>query len=171
MTLSTSATGLDGIALRSAFATFATGITVLTVAGPVPRGMTANSFTSVSLDPPLALACVGRDANMHASLLVAGCFGVSVLAAHQEPVARHFADRRRSFGAAQFDAVPWRPGEHTGAPLILGALAWFECRLWRTYDGGDHTIFVGWLQSAVRPEQAPDRGALVFHSGRFRHLP
>jgi len=134
--------------------------------------MTANSFTSVSLEPPLVLACVDRDANMHASLLAAGTFGVSVLAADQEPTARHFANRSRAPGLAQFDAVDWLPGLQTGAPLIRGAIAWFECQLRDTYDGGDHSIFVGRLLSASRPDtgavEAPE--ALLFYGGRFHRL-
>lgn len=153
--------------LRRTFGTFATGVTVVSVGGSVPHGMTANSFTSVSLDPPLVSVCVERQAIMHASLTDAGVFGVSVLSASQEAVARHFADRHRPLGRHQFDAVDWLPGEHTGAPLIAGALAHFECRLWRRYDGGDHTIFLGELLAAGR---GADSDALLFLSGRFHHL-
>lgn len=152
--------------LRQAFGAFATGVTVVTTGGASPHGMTANSFTSVSLDPPLLLVCVDRDAVMHRTLVATGTFGVSVLAAHQEPVARHFADRRRPLGRAQFDAVGWLPGRCTGVPMIDGAAARFECELWRTYDGGDHSIFIGRLLSLAR--QADD--ALLFLHGRFRQF-
>jgi flavin reductase len=157
------------VLLRRAFGAFATGVTVVTVGGPIPHGMTANSFTSVSLDPPLVLICVDRHAIMH-SRLDAGCFGVSVLAAHQELVARHFADLGRPLGAAQFDGIDCDPGGLTGAPLIVGALAWFECERWRTYDGGDHTIFIGRVLSV---DWAADRTAgdsLLFVQGQFRRL-
>jgi flavin reductase (DIM6/NTAB) family NADH-FMN oxidoreductase RutF len=157
----------DSALLRRVFATFATGVTVLTVGGEVPHGMTANSFTSVSLDPPLVLVCIGRDAIMHRSLRSARSFAVSVLGSQQEAVARHFANRRRELGKAQFDQVDWRPGPLTGAPLIKDALAHFECAVWRAYDGGDHTIFVGKLL-AMRQQQGDD--ALLFFSGRFRQL-
>lgn len=157
---------VDTKLLRRAFGTFATGVTVVTTGGDTPHGMTANAFASVSLDPPLVLICVDRDAFMHGSLIAAGAFGVSVLAAHQEGVARHFADRRRPLGLAQFDAVDWMPGPYTGAPMIDGAIAHFECELWRSYDGGDHSIFLGRLVSLGR--QADD--ALLFFHGRFRHL-
>ncbi|MBB5870077.1 flavin reductase (DIM6/NTAB) family NADH-FMN oxidoreductase RutF [Allocatelliglobosispora scoriae] len=153
--------------LRRALGTFATGVTVVTVGGETPHAMTANSFTSVSLDPPLVLVCVEHSAVMHSSLLARGTFGVSVLAAHQEPVARQFASRLRPLGLAQFDAVDWRPGRLTGAPLIEGALAHLECGLWRSYDGGDHTIFVGTLLSV---EKQADSDAVVFFRGRFRQL-
>jgi flavin reductase (DIM6/NTAB) family NADH-FMN oxidoreductase RutF len=157
----------DAKLLRRAFGTFATGITVVTVGGANPHGMTANSFTSVSLDPPLVLVCVDREAVMHHSLQTRGLFAVSVLAAQQEPVARHFADRWRTLGPAQFDVVDWVPGRCTGAPLIVGALAHFECALWRSYDGGDHTIFVGRLLSV---EKQPDSDAVLFFRGGFRQI-
>jgi flavin reductase (DIM6/NTAB) family NADH-FMN oxidoreductase RutF len=158
---------VDAKVLRGAFGAFATGVTVVTTGGKSPHGMTANSFASVSLDPPLLLVCVDRDAVMHRTLVASGTFGVSVLAAHQEPVARHFADRWRPLGLAQFDAVDWLPGRRTGAPMIDGAVAHFECELWRSYDGGDHTIFIGRLLSLDRP--AEDE-ALLFVQGRFRQL-
>ncbi|WP_253873886.1 flavin reductase family protein [Actinomadura rupiterrae] len=157
----------DSGLLRRAFGTFATGVTVVTCGGPNPHGMTANSFSSVSLDPPLVLVCVGRDATMNRMLRRSEYFGVSVLSAGQEPVARHFAGRRRALGAAQFDPVDWMPGELTRVPLIDGALAWFECRRWRDYDGGDHTIYTGRLLS-MRRQEAGD--ALLFYDGRFRRV-
>lgn len=159
-------------ALRAIFGTFATGVTVITVAAPAPHGITANSFSSVSLDPPLALACVARTSSMHASLLAARAFAVSVLAADQEAVARHFARPGRPSGSAQFDRFGWVPGMQTGAPLIAGALAWFECDLWSSYDGGDHTIFLGRLLSAIRhdADSAATPDALLFHGGRYRYL-
>jgi flavin reductase (DIM6/NTAB) family NADH-FMN oxidoreductase RutF len=153
--------------LRAAFAAFATGVTVITVGGDTPHGMTANAFTSVSLDPPLVLVCVDRDARMHQALALAGGFAVSVLASDQEEVARHFASGHRPRGLRQFTAVRWSPGSRTGAPLIDGALAWFECRLQHSYGGGDHSIFVGRLVSVARY----DRGApLVFFDRVFRRL-
>lgn len=155
----------DAKALRRAFGEFATGVTVVTVGGPTPHGMTANAFTSVSLDPPLLLVCVGRNATMHGYLEAAGAFGVSVLAEDQEPVASHFADRWRPAGRAQFDPVDWVPGTVVDVPLIVGAVARFECELWTTYDGGDHTIFIGKLVAAERPA---GRNALLFHGGAFR---
>ncbi|NRQ39758.1 flavin reductase [Nonomuraea sp. NN258] len=140
----------------------------MTVGGGAPHGMTASSFTSVSLRPPLVLVCVDRHAIMHARLGV-GHFGVSVLAAGQEALARHFADLSRPMGAAQFVGVDHRPGALTGVPLIDGAVAGFECELWRSYDGGDHTIFVGRLLSAERPA-GPAREPLIFYDGRFAGL-
>jgi flavin reductase (DIM6/NTAB) family NADH-FMN oxidoreductase RutF len=157
----------DATRLRRAFGAFATGVTVVTVGGASPRGMTANSFTSVSLDPALVLLCVGRDAGMYRGLTEADTFAVSVLAADQEDVARYFASRSRPAGARQFDAVGWLPGHESAAPLIAGAAAHFECARWRTYDGGDHAVFLG---RVLALDQAPEREPLVFHGGRFRQL-
>lgn len=158
---------VDTTLLRRAFGAFATGVTVVTVGGRTPHGMTANSFTSISLDPPLVMVSVGRNAVMHQIMLGSRRFAVSVLAADQEGIARHFADRRRPLGLAQFDAVDWVPGRRTGAPLIEGALVRFECELWRTYDGGDHTIFIGNLLAMDRPGEDD---ALLFFHGRFRQF-
>lgn len=158
----------DRRTLRRTFGEFATGVTVMTVGEPRPHGMTANSFTSVSMDPPLALVCVGHEAVMHGRL-VAGCFGVSVLAAAQEPVARHFADLSRPLGTAQFEHIECEPGPKTGVPLIRGALARFELQVCGVHDGGDHSIFVGRVLWSERTARRPD-GALVFHRGRFRRL-
>ncbi|GAA2678477.1 MULTISPECIES: flavin reductase family protein [Actinosynnema] len=154
-------------ALREAMRTFATGVTVLTTAGRSTHGMTANAFSSVSLEPPLVLCCVARTALMHAAITEEGEFAVSVLAQGQEHVARYFADRSRPQGAAQFDGVGWRPGERTGAPLLAGALAWLECRVAHAYDGGDHAVFVGEVLSATT---ASDGAPLVFFGGRYRRL-
>lgn len=158
---------VDATLLRRTLGAFATGVTVVTVGGPDPHGMTANSFTAVSLDPPLVLVCVQRDALMHAVLQRTELFGVSVLAAGQEAVARHFADRRRPLGRAQFDAVGWLPGRRSGAPLLTGAAARLECALWRSYDGGDHSIFIGRLLSLDRHD---GHGVLLFVDGRFHQL-
>ncbi|WP_433394206.1 flavin reductase family protein [Micromonospora sp. KLBMP9576] len=152
-------------ALRRLFGIFATGVTVVTVGGTRPHGMTANSFASVSLDPPLVLVCVDRGAVMHSCLDTATAFGISVLTAGQARLARYFADPHRPVGADEFAQVAMVAGERTGVPLIADALAWFECELWRRYDGGDHTIVVGRLLAAEQPRDAE---ALLFHEGQLR---
>lgn len=154
----------DQLQLRTALAAFPSGVTVVTVGGSHPHGMTANAFTSVSLYPPLVLVCIRRDARMHEALVGVDSFAISVLAAHQEGLARYFADRQRPPGAAQFRNVDWSPGHATDAPLIHGALAWLECTLWSTYDGGDHSIFLGRLVSAARRDGGQP---LLFVGGRF----
>lgn len=157
----------DTTQLRRAFGSFATGVTVVTVGGQTPHGMTANSFTTVSLDPPLVLVCVARNAIMHEALLREGVFGVSVLGAGQEQVARHFASSRRPLGAEQFRGTTCQVGAQCGAPLIADAAAHLECELWRAYDGGDHTIFLGRLLSL---DDGGDEDALVFLRGHFDRL-
>ncbi|GGQ18344.1 flavin reductase family protein [Streptosporangium pseudovulgare] len=163
----TSSTVDDAKALRRAFGAFATGVTVVTTGGPVPHAMTANSFTSVSLDPPLVLVCIDRGTVMHQCLSMTGFFGVSVLGARQEKEARHFANRYRPMGMAQFDPVEWLTGELTGVPLIAGTVARFECELWRSYDGGDHTIFIG---KVLGMEHQADGDGLLVYRGQFQEV-
>lgn len=157
----------DAGSLRSVLGRFGTGVTVLSVGGVNCHGMTANSFTSVSLDPPLVLACVAKSALMHAAILAAGSYGVSILGAHQERLARYFADRRRPSGVDQFDVADWFPGTYSGAPLLVGSLAWLECQLVEAYDGGDHSIFVGRVLDMGRELGG---GALMFFEGGFHHI-
>jgi len=153
--------------LRRTLGSFATGVTVLTVGGAAQHGMTANSFTAVSLDPPLVLVCVERDAIMHGALTGTRRFGISVLASHQEWIARHFADRRRPLGAEQFAQIDCVPGVFSDAPLINEAAAHLECDLSHSYEGGDHTIFVAHLLAVSR---RLDAGVLVFLNGQFHRF-
>jgi len=150
--------------LRHVLGAFATGVTVVTAGGDLAHGMTANSFTAVSLDPPLILVCVGRNALMHDVLDRQTTFAVSILAADQTEVARYFSDKRRPIGPKQFDAVSWFPGAHSGAPLIDGALAHLECELDHSHEAGDHTIYIGRLLSLWRRSGAD---ALLFLNGQF----
>ncbi len=157
----------DSRALRGVLGRFATGVTVLAAAGKVPCGMTANAFTSVSLDPPLILVCVNRNASIHQAVLESRSFAVSMLSARQEHVARYFADHSRPRGPAEFAAVDWWPAPSTGAPVMRGALAWLDCSLAAAYDGGDHAIFLGSVL-ASGAESAQD--VLLFFCGEF-HRP
>ena len=157
--------GVVEASLRQVMSRFATGVTVLTTGGEHCHGMTANAFTSVSLDPPLVLCCVSRTARMHKAVTATRCFAVSVLAAGQGETARYFADRRRPAGPAPFDAVDWWPGPVTGAPLLSGALAWLECEVAAAYEGGDHSVFLGRVRSSVR---GTGTEALLFFGGGFR---
>jgi flavin reductase len=157
----------DQRALRDVLGRFATGITVVTSAGDTPHGMTANSFSSVSLDPPLVLVCVGREALMHDAILASEAFAVSMLGADQEGVARHFASRGRPAGLAQFAEVDWAPGPRSGAPLLAGALAWLECELSQVYEGGDHSIFLGRVLGLGR---STGGGALLYYGGAYHQV-
>ena len=129
--------------------------------------MTANSFTSVSIDPPLILVCVNRHASIHQTVLECDSFAVSMLSAGQEHVARYFADHSRPRGAAEFGAVVWSPAPSTGAPILDGALAWLDCALAASYEAGDHVIFVG---SVLASGCGPTHDALLFFGGNF-HRP
>ena len=163
----TSSPPVDARLYRDAIGRFATGVTVVTVHdGTHPRGMTANAVTSVSLDPVLLLVCVAKSARSHESLAVARSFAVNVLGADQRELSDYFArssaDEERPMGG-----WPHRPGG-TGAPILEGALAWFECRVWNWLPGGDHSIVVGEVVDLAleRPAGEP----LLFHAGAYRRL-
>lgn len=121
---------------------FASGVTVVTfrVAEGL-RGVTVASFATVSLAPPLVLACIDRELESEALLTAAGAFGVSILSDRQELLSERFAARAPLVDAA-FSGVPYFTGR-TGSPLLEGAVAWFDCALRAKHDGGDHTIFLG----------------------------
>jgi flavin reductase len=154
--------------LRTVFGRFATGVTVLAAGRDMPRGMTANSFASVSLTPPLVLVCVHHTAAIHQAVVDAQSFSVSILSARQEHVARYFADRTRPRGRQEFDVIGWTPGPNTGAPLLHGTLAWIECSLKAAYEGGDHSIFLG---EVLASETGIAREALLFFDGKFHSPP
>jgi flavin reductase (DIM6/NTAB) family NADH-FMN oxidoreductase RutF len=155
-------------ALRDVMSSFATGITVLTAGGEHCHGMTANAFSSVSLEPPMVLCCIARTAQMHEAILRTRHFGVSVLSAEQEQQARYFASRNRPKGVKQFDEVEWFPGRRSGAPLLAGSLAWLECELAEVYHGGDHSIFLGTVLDAAR---RPGDALLFFGGGFHQGMP
>ncbi|MEO6702324.1 MAG: flavin reductase family protein [Jatrophihabitantaceae bacterium] len=154
--------------LRGVLGRFATGITVVTANSAIgPHGMTANSFTSVSLAPPLVLVCVMRDASMHQAILDSDSFGVSMLSTRHESLATYFANRGRPRDEHEFDLVDWVPGRHTGVPIVTQTLAWIECGLSAVYDGGDHSIFLG---SVLDVGRGDDDDALLFFGGNYRRL-
>ena len=141
---------------------FPTGVTVVAArdANGEPYGLTVNSFTSVSLDPPLVLVCIDREANSHDRLLETSTFTVSVLAAHQGAIAARFASTP---SRERFKDLDWGVSS-TGDPVVEGAAAWVECSLREVHDAGDHTILLG------RVESVGDRDvdALVFYRGLYR---
>jgi flavin reductase (DIM6/NTAB) family NADH-FMN oxidoreductase RutF len=140
---------------------------VITTGGENAHGMTANAFTSVSLDPPLIACCVANTAYMHEAISRQGEFAVSILGADQEHLAHYFTDRNRPRGPAQFDRLSYRRGMWVDAPLLAGAAAWLECRLSVSHDGGDHTIFLGEVLST---EWTGNPSALLFHGGGYHNL-
>jgi flavin reductase len=161
---------VDPADFRAVLGQFTTGITVVTsLQDGVPHAMTASALTSVSLDPPLVLVCVDKGVRMHDAILSCGAWAASVLTGAQRDLAERFARSGRDL-YSQFDGVPVSEAPKTGCPVIEGALSWFECRTWATYDGGDHTIVVGEVLSLAVDEGAgPD--ALVYLRGGYRNLP
>ena len=148
-------------AFRDALGRFATGITVVTaVADERPIGMTVNSFSSVSLDPPLILFALGLQTHVYDDLSKAEHFAVNVLAAEQEDLSVMFAGPVE----ARFDGVPWRAGPASGAPLLAGCMAHLECATEHRYPGGDHLILVGRVLSLGIDERAGNP-LIYFQSG------
>lgn len=146
---------------RAALGQFATGVTIVTALDEQGRrvGLTANSFNSVSLDPPLVLWSLSRHSSSMAALRPASAYAINVLAADQRVLAERFARR----GIDRFEGVAWRAGI-SGVPLIDGAVASFECKPRSHHDEGDHVIFVGEVTHCRRRVGAVP---LVFHGGRF----
>jgi flavin reductase (DIM6/NTAB) family NADH-FMN oxidoreductase RutF len=154
---------LDAARFRHTMSQLATGVTVVTARAPRGRavGITASSVTSVSLDPPMLLVCVGRDAEIHDLLLGAERFGVSVLAADQIALAKRFADRARQ-ELEERDVV----ASPSGVPLIPGSLARIECLRQAQLAGGDHTIVTGTLEWSEIGEGRP----LCYFRGAYAEL-
>ena len=152
-------TSLEPRHLRSCLSRFVTGVAVVSyVAHGEPRGVTVNSFTSVSMDPPLILVSLARTAKA-VSHLSKVPFTINVLKASQLDIAMQFAGRPRD-GVR----VAWKGSAGDLAPVLTGALATFRCRPWQAYDGGDHVLQLGQVAEAdVSGEEEP----LLFDRGRF----
>jgi len=151
---------------RAALAMFATGVTIVTArdAAGVPIGLTANSFNSVSLAPPLVLWSLSRLAGSMPAFERGSHYAVHILAADQHALAERFSSK----AIDRFEGVAWRPGG-AGVPLLEGAAAVFECFNRSRYEEGDHVIFVGEVEHCARSEGAKP---LLFHGGRyFTELP
>ncbi|PID20264.1 oxidoreductase [Sporosarcina sp. P3] len=150
---------MDVKEFRNCMGKFATGVTVVTCKTENgSHGLTANSFTSVSLDPPLVLVSVDRKTKAFEHMKN-NAFTVNILNSSQEDVAMHFAGRPKE--VAPFN---WIEGEH--APRLEESLAYIECKPWQEYDGGDHVLFVGEVQNFVSNEG----DALTYFAGKFGKL-
>jgi flavin reductase (DIM6/NTAB) family NADH-FMN oxidoreductase RutF len=158
---------LSSSEFRKALGHFTTGVTVVTVERELGKihGMTANSFTSVSLDPMLILVCVDHRAKMLPLLEKKRHFGVSVLKAGQEAISEYFAKREHSREAEQRLGIHFRttPG---GAPIIDGTLLQMGCRVVSSHVAGDHTIFIGEVHDAEMYEGEP----LLYFRGGYRKI-
>ena len=153
--------GFDDARYRQVLGHFGTGVTVLAaVHEGEPVGFTAQSFTSVSLDPPLVAACPARTSQSWARIRSTGGFCVSVLAEDQEAIGRLFATR----GADRFRGVGWVPSASTGSPILDGCLAWVDCRIAAEHDGGDHLVV---LARVVDLGIGVEKGPLLFYRGGY----
>ena len=150
--------------LRRALGAFATGVTVITTRGPDHCcGMTANAFSSLSLDPPLVLVCVRRSSELRRAIAANGAFAVNILSADQEPLSRYFASPQRPRGPAAFRDVGWRPSG-SGSPILDGCAGHLDCRLRSVQLAGDHVIVIGAVTDlGVREGRSP----LLFVHGRY----
>jgi flavin reductase (DIM6/NTAB) family NADH-FMN oxidoreductase RutF len=151
--------------LRQALARLAGGVTVVTSHGPdaSPHGLTATAVASVSLDPPLVMACLDRQSHTHAAIENSGVFALNFLRGSQEELARRFA----SGGSDKFAGVSSYTAT-TGAPILEEALAYCDCSLDQAVPAGDHTIFVGRVQ--VARAAADDDRPLVYYRGTYANL-
>jgi flavin reductase len=159
---------------RKALRHFPTGVSVVTIRGGAEvigmtsssliHGMTASSFSAVSLDPPLLSVSVNKPGQMHKLLADTDeTYALSVLGHHQGDIADFYA--RMPWSVSMDVPMDW----HDGCPVVADALAWFVCRKWATYDGGDHTIFIGESLS-YGASDSPDLSPLVWHDSHFHGL-
>ncbi|GAA4371066.1 flavin reductase family protein [Actinomadura verrucosospora] len=158
-----SATGLDPAAFRSVLGRFPTGVVAVTALDPAsgrPAGLAVNSFTSVSLDPPLVAFCVAHTSTTWPVMRTAARLCVNILAESQQDVSERLAF---GSGPEKFAGVAWTHGPG-GAPLIDGAVAWIECSVEQEHLAGDHLIVVARAHDLAEHR---DEGPLVFYGGRY----
>ena len=154
---------IDGRELRNAMGLFATGVSIITTkdASGKPFGLTANAFSSLSLDPPMLLICVDKGVDCYACFDESKVFAVNFLSLAQEELSTRFATK----GIEKFEGLSYSVGE-LGVALLDGALAHFECTVAHAHEGGDHTIYLGEVQRLVTVEGDP----LLFYQGKYRSL-
>jgi flavin reductase (DIM6/NTAB) family NADH-FMN oxidoreductase RutF len=141
---------------------FASGVTIVTVStGDLPHGMTASAFSSVSLEPPVVLVCLEKTSQTRAMVTEAGTFVVNVLSAEQEHIAKDFSQP----GMKSFTEHVHREGID-GAPVLDGAIAWFECKVTTVLDGGDHDVFLGDVIACGAEPGDP----LLYYDRKYRSL-
>jgi 3-hydroxy-9,10-secoandrosta-1,3,5(10)-triene-9,17-dione monooxygenase reductase component len=152
--------GIDTARFRRVLGHFATGVTVVTTADEgEPAGLSVNSFTSVSLEPPLVAFCVASVSRTWPRIRAMGSFCVNILGEDQEDLSRAFARRSTD----KFRGVGWRPAE-SGAPILAGVLAWLDCSVEAEHGAGDHVIVVGRVREMG---VAHEGGPLVFYRGGY----
>jgi flavin reductase (DIM6/NTAB) family NADH-FMN oxidoreductase RutF len=158
--------GIEAQAFKEVMAHWATGVTVVTtmVEGS-PVGITANSFTSVSLHPPQVLICVNKALHTNGAIHRSRFFAVNILSVEQEDWGKIFAGLKPEV-LDRFEGIDWSTGV-TGAPILPAVLGWLDCRVSHAYDGDDHTIFVGEVvASDARRQGTP----LLYYNRGWRHM-
>ena len=159
----------DSKYFRTVCGEFATGVTVVTSGkAPAFHGMTANAFSSLSLDPPLILVCVDKGTHMLQVLQETPTFTVNILAASQQDLSNYFAKSDRNYGEAEFSDmnVQYDLGA-TGAPRIQGAIGYMDCAVHDIAPGGDHDIYIGRVEACWCE---PDADPLLFFGGGYRSM-
>ena len=155
----------DSRSFRDTMGIFATGVTVVTLESKELYGMTANAFSSLSLDPPLVLICVPKTASMHLALSDTKSFAVNILNANQEDVSNLFAKHGRM--EEPLGGTPYHAGI-LGTPILDDCIAFAECKVKDQFPGGDHTIVVGEVVDFASNDSSAE--PLVFFKGRYRKL-
>ncbi len=159
----TFADGIDSARFRTILGHFATGVTVVTGGGPQgPSGLAANSFTSVSLDPPLVLVCMAHTSTTWPQVRDSGYFAVNILGEDQEDTCRRFGAKTGD----RFEGVGWGPGK-TGSPILDEAIAYVDCVIAAEHEAGDHMIVVGRVVDLGLPAEG---GPLLFWRGGYARL-
>lgn len=154
---------IDSLLLRKSLGCFPTGVIVVTTLGDdgMPVGMTINSFSSVSLDPPLVLWNIALDAPSLGAFREHPGFTLNILSEQQQSVCQQFAKPAQD----KFKGIEWKPG-YEGTPVISGALAVIQCKPYQRYEGGDHEIILGEVVNIASTEEKP----LVYNRGQFAAL-
>lgn len=149
--------------LRDALGRFATGVTIITLAGPNgPEGMTVNSFSSVSLEPPLVMWCPARSSARHGLFTGAKAWSVHVLGAEQLEISQRFTRGGAGFDGLRLETTP------EGIPVIPGTAARFDCTTYACHEAGDHSVLIGQVTRVTTG--GPDDHLLVFAAGKFGHF-
>ncbi len=158
---------LTDLTLRKMRGLFAGGVTVVTTVheGQL-RGITVSAFASISLEPPLVLISVANETESREWIEASGVFAVNILSDEQEFLSERFAARAPIVNA-RFDGVPYDTAV-TGAPILTGSLAWYDCRVEATYPGGDHTIFIGRVEAVDLG--AEGKQPLLYFANRYAGL-
>ena len=154
---------LDTRKFRDVMGTFTTGVTIVTTMdNKTPHGITANSFTSVSLSPPMVMFCLGKSSANFEAFMASDSFAVNILSSQQDALSTRFA----TFEGDRFDGLNWTAWD-TGAPILENVIAAIDCRLEATHDAGDHVIMLGLVVRAEMKNNAPP---LLYFKGGYERL-